>query len=183
MPEDNIAVIYGKMTLEANTQEALDIGLEKQTKLNIDFPTGFNKDSCVCVAFGMKKIEDRNYSYETAFPSSLRFITGSFYREAILGNKDDNTKITLNVWQPTLEAITVYYKIVLMKIEPDVSNYELGDVNMDGQVTEADYTLLQNYLNGTGTLNEKQFKLADMDSNGILDVVDLTLLRRKIDGT
>ena len=33
----------------------------------------------------------------------------------------------------------------ILKFIP-VNDYELGDINMDGQVTEADYTLLQNYL-------------------------------------
>ena len=161
MPEDNVAVIYGKVNTSAVTGESTVF-----TTVKIDFPEGFNKDNCVVVSTGIKRTSENNgYSFEhTSLTDPRTWLRGGIGR-IVTFNYHNDGKITFSIETPFTEAYEFEYKIVLMKIEPDVSNYELGDVNMDGQVTEADYTLLQNYLNGTGTLNEKQFKLADMDSN------------------
>ena len=90
--------------------------MEQQTILNIDFPSGFNKDNCVCVAFGMKAYQDKNYTYGIGANSSNRATTGSLYRHAILGAADNNRKITLQVWQMGTSTKTVYYRLILMKI-------------------------------------------------------------------
>jgi len=166
------------MFLEA----AADVSTEKQTILKIDFPTGFNKDNCICTAFGMKRDQEKNYTYGIGYSASNRAVTGSYYRHAVLGAADDSTKIALQVWQPGTEEVSVYYKLVLMKIDPDISSYELGDVNMDGEVKQADYDLVNAFLQGTGTLTDKQFKLADMNSDGKIDAMDTYLLIQKING-
>lgn len=114
--QDNIAVITGSMTLEANSQSNLGSNSEQQTNLKINFPTGFNKDNCVCLAFGMKSYAEKNYSYGIGNTSSNRAVTGSFYRHCVLGASDDNTKISLQVWQMGTSKVTAYYKLVLMKI-------------------------------------------------------------------
>lgn len=120
MYKDNFAVITGTMELQANTQEDFERGYEKQTILKIDFPAGFNKDNCVCTAFGMKSYEEKNYTYGIGGSSVNRMVSGSYYRHAVLGapgtDTSSNTKIALEVWQPGTTVITVYYKLVLMKI-------------------------------------------------------------------
>ncbi len=110
--QDNIAIINGSITLQANPQSNLDNNSEKQTILEIDFPKGFNKDNCVCIAFGMKAAEERNYSYGVGFSASYRSVTGSLIRDVIL----DTSKIKLNVWQMATSEKTAYYRLVLMKI-------------------------------------------------------------------
>lgn len=115
MYKDNFAVITGSMTLEANTQEGLETDSEKQTQLNINFPTGFNKDNCVVISFGTK-VAGKNYSYGVGDKASYRWVTGSFRRNITLGASTDNSKIQLSVWQLATTQITIDYKIVLMKI-------------------------------------------------------------------
>lgn len=113
---DKFAVLTGNITLEANTQSNLEQGLQKQTLKNISFPNGFNKDNCICIAFGMKIAADKNYSYGTSSSISNQAVTGAFPRHAVLGSADDNNKISLQVWQSATSSKTVYYKLVLMKI-------------------------------------------------------------------
>lgn len=104
------------MILQANSQSNLENNFEQQTILNIDFPQGFNKDNCVCLAFGMKTYEERNYSYGVAFSSANRVVTGSYIRNVILGAGDDNNKISLHAWSMATSQHTVYYRLVLMKM-------------------------------------------------------------------
>ena len=67
-----------------------------------------------------------------------------------------------------------------MKINPDISDYESGDVNMDGEITQEDLTLIQSYILGTETLTGKQFKLADMNEDSIVDTADYIILKRQL---
>lgn len=113
--EDNFAIITGSITLKANTSQNLSNNIEMQTQLDINFPDTFNKDNCICIAFGMKKTEDKNYSYGIGQSSSSNSIVGSLYKNVILGGTD-NTKITIQIWQMGTSIQKYIYKIVLMKI-------------------------------------------------------------------
>lgn len=113
----DFAVIEGSMTLTANTEEKLNNSTTMQTMQNINFPEGFNKDNCVCVAFGGKTNSKANYSYgyysgEDSYSQS----SGSLKRNILLGNNTDSTKITLVVYNLYTNSVTYYYRIVLMKI-------------------------------------------------------------------
>lgn len=57
------------------------------------------------------------------------------------------------------------------------SSYELGDINMDGNLTVADITALQLYISGDIELSDEQFALADIDGNGKINVGDVTALQ------
>lgn len=57
-----------------------------------------------------------------------------------------------------------------------------GDVNRDGDISAADVVLLQEYLVGLQTLPEKNTYNADTDSNNVIDIFDLVLLRRDVIG-
>ncbi len=181
---DNIAVISGQMELEANSQSNLENDAEQQTILDIDFPKGFNKDNCVCIAFGMKTYAERNYSYGVAFSSSNRFLTGSYIRNVILGSGDNNSKIALHVWNMATGQHTVYYRLVLMKIPTYVEgvDYKLGDVNEDGNINKADLDLLGEFLTGNAPLTEKQIKAADVNRDGTLNTADTLRLAQYING-
>ena len=114
--QNNIAVLTGTMTLEANTQEGFESGNKKQTIKKIDFPTGYNKDNCVCLAFGIKRDANKNYSYGTGVTDTYQSVSGSYDRNIVLGASADNKKIDLVIWQAMTSSTTIYYKIVLMKI-------------------------------------------------------------------
>ena len=56
----------------------------------------------------------------------------------------------------------------------------IGDVNLDGSVNTADAVGLLKYLLTESTLTAEQAAQADMDGNGKLNAVDLTLLKRML---
>ena len=93
----DFAVIEGSHTLAANTQENLEQDYDMQTQWQINFPSGFNKDNCVCVCFGVKGYSDRCYAYT-------------------LGWNQDTTKINLEAYNMATSEKTLWYRIVLMKI-------------------------------------------------------------------
>lgn len=76
------------------------------------------------------------------------------------------------------------YKIVLMKL-PDISDteYTLGDVNGDGQITQADLTLVQNYMTDTQPLTDKQLKAADVNKDGKINSGDTYKFAQYLNGT
>lgn len=114
--QNNIAILTGSMTLEANSQQNFETGTKKQTVKKINFPAGYNKDNCVCVAFGIKRFAEKNYNYGTGDSASYNATTGAYDRNIVLGSSTDDTKIDLSVWQLMTSSTTVYYKIVLLKI-------------------------------------------------------------------
>jgi len=58
----------------------------------------------------------------------------------------------------------------------------LGDVNGDGQVNEADVTLLREYLAGRALLSDGQILAADLDQDGRVTSADLQWLERQVGG-
>ncbi len=52
----------------------------------------------------------------------------------------------------------------------------LGDVNADGQFTEADTVLVTKFILGTQTPTATQRILADLDDNGVLNIADAVIL-------
>ena len=53
----------------------------------------------------------------------------------------------------------------------------IGDVNLDGEVTVKDATMLQNYLEGLESLSDEALAVADFNGDGVVDDEDLTALR------
>ncbi len=54
----------------------------------------------------------------------------------------------------------------------------LGDVNLDGEVTIADVTLLQKYISDMVDLNKEQLLTADADKNGSINIDDATTIQK-----
>ncbi len=54
-----------------------------------------------------------------------------------------------------------------------------GDLNDDGRVDQADLTLLEQYLDGTGLLQEEQTQRADLNGDSRIDVRDANVLRKR----
>lgn len=60
------------------------------------------------------------------------------------------------------------------------SEYQLGDVNLDGKITVADATMVLKANVDLVTLTDEQKKLADFDQNGVVNVMDASELQRAI---
>ena len=56
----------------------------------------------------------------------------------------------------------------------------IGDINIDNDITISDVVLLQKYLVAKDFFNKAECKLADMNSDGKVNVFDLIILKRKI---
>ena len=59
-----------------------------------------------------------------------------------------------------------------------VSEYDLGDVNLDDKITVEDVTLLQKYLVKLAGLSQEQKTLADVDKNNKVNIFDATHIQR-----
>lgn len=57
---------------------------------------------------------------------------------------------------------------------------QLGDVNMDGQITVTDATLVQKYIMNLETLTEQQKRLADVNGDGYITILDVTEIQKLI---
>lgn len=55
-----------------------------------------------------------------------------------------------------------------------------GDLNADNTLTTADAVLLQNYLLNAATLTADQQQIADLNADGVVNALDLALLRQKL---
>ncbi len=60
--------------------------------------------------------------------------------------------------------------------------YTLDDVNEDGSITQADLTLVQNYIQGTQALTDKQLKAADVNKDGSINTGDTFKLTQYLNG-
>lgn len=185
---DNFVTITGGLQIVKSASSNI---LQGNTTIN--FPDGFTKDNCVVISIGLdvdpKNSEaDHQYAFgtESSEGSASAYAVGSIGRSVLFRN-DGTMQLRIffdyDVSMTSEVTKLFYYKIVLMKLpDVDISNYEMGDINMDGVVNSDDMTLLQNYLNYNVAFTDKQFKLADMDGNGILDSMDMYLLQQKING-
>ena len=61
-----------------------------------------------------------------------------------------------------------------------ISNYKIGDVNMDGKIDISDATLVQKYVVGIVELSTEQKHLADYNSDSNITVVDATQIQKFI---
>ena len=61
-----------------------------------------------------------------------------------------------------------------------ISNYKIGDVNMDGNIDISDATLAQKYVVGIVELSAEQKHLADYNSDSNITVVDATQIQKFI---
>ena len=61
----------------------------------------------------------------------------------------------------------------------DAVEFTKGDVDLNGIVSIADVVLLQKYIHKTQSINPSQFNIADINEDGMVDVFDLGILKRK----
>lgn len=176
--QNNIAVITGKITLAGTSAGDNN---PKQTVWTINFPNGFNKDNCVCLAFGGRMYDDRGFNYGLGDDGSFGIVTGDIPRSITLGYKPDPTKIHMCAENIANSDHVYEYRIVLMKLD-ESEDYIVGDINGDGSVTIEDKNLALNY--GVGqeiNLSWKQFKAGDINKDGIIDARDALRIENLIE--
>lgn len=154
------AVLMGTITLEATGGST-----------NVNYPSGFTAENCIVIACGITY----NSNGYRAF--------GTVQANVSTGARLNPNSITVSCYpiQDTSSPTGTFdYRLVLMKLPyVDISNFEKGDVNMDGKVTLEDYLLAGAYVSGTETFTDKQFKLADMDNDGIVTTADANAIKTK----
>ena len=79
----------------------------------------------------------------------------------------------------TAEAYADMYGIKFEAMD-DTSIYKNGDLNGDGKLNVADLVLMNRFLHGTYSFDEKQFSSADLNGDGKTDIFDVIDFRRKI---
>ena len=81
------------------------------------------------------------------------------------------------------ETITVTAdKTMMLECNFKMAEYELGDVDMDGNTNMADLVVLSRYLSGKDSFTKMQFILADLNEDGAAVLFDLVRLRKVIIG-
>lgn len=156
----------------------------------VDFPTGFTKYNSVILSAMWSKTNDTSVAsavwqplYNNYFVDD-NIVIPQFKIE--LGDTFNENPSKINLTFSRASTVTSdlirYFKVVLMKVntDNDITDYELGDINMDGIVNQDDLTLLQNYIDGDIAFTEKQYKLADMNNDKIVNIIDYTALYNKI---
>ena len=79
----------------------------------------------------------------------------------------------------TAEAYAKMYGIKFEALD-DTAIYKDGDLNGDGELSVGDLILMNRYIHGTYSFNEKQFKSADLNGDGNADIFDMVELRKLI---
>lgn len=175
---DDFVVITGKVTLSANDTE----DDYKQTVWDINYPTGLNKNNCVIIAFNGRNTNDDNKGFSQGDVSiankSVSMLMGGYPRCCTLLAD----RISGMAYNPASSSREFIYQLVLMKL-PELTegvDYKLGDVDGDGEITQADADLVLSYYVGTTSFTEKQFKAADYNRDGKITPADATLIQQHI---
>jgi len=66
------------------------------------------------------------------------------------------------------------------KVEVKTESTLLGDVNLDGKLTKEDVDLLYSHVSGSKTLTGQALKNADYNKDGIVDMKDVSVLKKVI---
>ena len=114
--QSNIRVLTGVQTLTANTSENLQNNIPIQTTWKLNFPSDYNMNNCICIAFGAKFYDDVGYNYGLNPTVTGANLSGAVYKSITLGARNDTSKISCEAWNWSTSARSFMYKIVLMKI-------------------------------------------------------------------
>lgn len=94
----------------------------------------------------------------------------------------DKTMELLDWYKTNLEDDLGATFVIKAVTKTDNSSYMLGDVNLDGQITIDDVTLVQKYLANLTDLSKQSQKNADVDKNEHINVDDATGIQKYMAG-
>lgn len=81
--------------------------------VTLNYPAGFTADNCVAISCGIKVVNNKGYNYEGIYTDADDLLANSYRRRLNLTNGN----VVFVIYNPnTDQAMTVNYKIVLMKI-------------------------------------------------------------------
>lgn len=150
--------------------------------ITFDYPEGFNANNCIVIG-----LMSRNTASTSLFGSTVGSTKTS--AEAVRTNyglqavfQKNNFYVTIYKIDTSESSKTIAVRVVLMKIPTyeEGVDYTLGDVNGDGQINNDDIEMIKKYTLHTAGLTTKQFAAADINKDGEVDAVDMTLLQRVI---
>lgn len=111
--KNDFAIITGSLLASASAESGVQFA---ETQQNIEYPDGFNNLNCVCVSFGTTrdgKIDLYNFDGSSNIAStSTGILLGNLPKAVNL----KSNKINIRVYNYSGSDITIYYKLVLMKI-------------------------------------------------------------------
>lgn len=154
---ENFAIVKGTIiTPEANSGNWFG-----ETQIN--YPEGFTQNNCIVISIMSTLLGNDNWKTPGASGRAVEATGGNYSSTAILG--DDN--ITARVFKISDGEGTkrIEIKIVLMKLPTGNDAPLLGDVNLDGEITEADKILIPDFIVNGGALTFDQYANADCDPN------------------
>lgn len=79
----------------------------------LSYPSGFNKDNCVVISFGVMVMQAKGYNFCGHFKDSTSLFNNAYYRTINL----EEAGIRARVENPNTDKTAFRYKIVLMKIQ------------------------------------------------------------------
>lgn len=183
---DRFVTIIGKATLTANTQEKATNNKCTFTDIKINYPQGFTAENCIVTSYSRQHNSNFGFSYgwDNYLESMDNLIGIVPMRITLFGDSTTEfaNKIRLQIGNLSTSEADISFKITLMKL-PELlegTDYKLGDVNGDSAITNEDFNLLNNYMQGKASLTLQQFKAADINKDGKIDAMDSYKLQQYI---
>lgn len=105
--------------------------------------------------------------------------------DAIRGKTGGTDPVAVSDMAALIESIQAGGGASWVTVATELPNdmYQLGDVNMDGSITQDDTIEIANYLSGEGNLTPIQQVLADLDFDGEITITDIQYVMEIINGT
>jgi hypothetical protein len=162
---------------DGNDYEGRDYKFDENGQLTLTF----KEDSYVYV------ISSANTSYWTNGWLGNDVATATMYRAVSLSSPDklfvQSGKVTFTLVineDGTLTLSYIYEPIDLDKSEIEIiyDDVMIGDVDLDGELSIIDATMIQKYLASIKSLNEKQLYAADIFGNGEIDISNVTFIQK-----
>lgn len=146
-----------------STMEPIDLysGFLIQLPSNEFTRTGYNFDGWILV-------DEYDYYY---------FFNGTYYEWFLMGEQPPGYQLVTFEDEDDFSSLAsedgdIQYLVAQWKILK-------GDVNRDGQVTNADITLIQQYLVDLVSLNSEQIDAADADEDGLVSILDIIFIQNQ----
>ena len=100
------------------------------------------------------------------------------YIQQQISQTNEITDESLKYSKPALDGTNSDFDVDNIPMDDVVTSYARGDVNMDGEITTADYELILKHIAGNITFNEEQLYLGDVNSDGKIDNNDAERIKK-----
>lgn len=100
------------------------------------------------------------------------------YIQQQISQTNEITDESLKYSKPALDGTNSDFDVDNIPMDDVVTSYARGDVNMDGEITTADYELILKHIAGNITFNEEQLYLGDVNSDGEIDNNDAERIKK-----